>query len=400
MSYLDLLRRPHVARLLSGTLIGRLPAGMAILAIPLALRRAGASYAFVGIVGGVFALSAATGGPLLGRSVDKVGQPRVLIPTAVAAGVGFLIIAAAPHRSVPVVLGAALAGAATPPLEPCLRALWPRIVDPRRLETAYAMDSGSQQLIFVGAPLLVAGLTAAVSPTLALGAAALLGLIGVAIVVTSTPSRQWSAENRSADWLGPLRSGGLIVLFTALTGTGLAIGVLNVLTVSYAEQHTFPGGAGTLLALNAAGALAGALGYGTVRWKVSLEARALLLASGMASGYALLCVVPSPPFMALLMLGTGVFLAPLLTVSFVLVDRLAPVGTTTEAFAWLVTVFTSGTAVGAAVVGTVLEHHGSHWAAACGALATAAGALTLYGGRRLLHERASVSHESVDVEAY
>jgi predicted MFS family arabinose efflux permease len=108
------------------------------------------------------------------------------------------------------------------------------------------------------------------------------------------------------------------------------------------------------------------------------------MAMGLAGAYGLLCLVPSPPLMAILMFGAGVCLAPMLTVSFVLVDRLAPRGTTTEAFAWRVTVFTSGTAVGAATAGAVLERSGDHWAAACGAVATIATALILYGGRRLL----------------
>jgi predicted MFS family arabinose efflux permease len=334
------------------------------------------------------------GGPLLGRLVDRIGQPRVLIPTAVVAGGGFLLIGTMPQHPFGVVVGAVLAGAATPPLEPCLRVLWPRIVAPARLEKAYAMDSGSQELIYVGAPLVVTAVAAVASPALALWVAALLGALGVLIVVTSPPSREYKAPERSADWLGPLRSRGLVVLFISLIGTGIAIGSLNVLVVLYAEQHRVPGGAGGLLALNAAGALCGAFAYGAVRWTMSLQRRALTLAIGLVIGYGLLSLLPAPPVMALLMLLTGVFLAPMLTVSFILVDKLAPPGTTTEAFAWLVTVFTSGTAVGAAVVGVLLEHASPTWAASCGGLATAAAVLVLFFGRRSLLGQEPVLAES------
>ncbi|MGA8113305.1 MAG: MFS transporter, partial [Actinocatenispora sp.] len=305
----------------------------------------------------------------------------------------FLLIGAVPDRPVGVLVGAVLAGAATPPLEPCLRVLWPDIVPATRLEMAYAMDSGAQELIFVGAPLLVAGLVAVASPSAALWVAALLGALGVLVVVTSPPSRAYRAPERSAHWLGPLRSPGLLVLFTGLIGAGLAIGTLNVLAVFYAEQHRVPGGAGALLALNAAGALGGAIAYGAMRWRMPVQHRVVTLATGLFAGYGLLTLLPSPPYLAVLMLVTGVFLAPTLTVSFVLVGRLAPPGTTTEAFAWLVTVFTSGMAVGAAVVGAILERADPHWAASFGGFATAGTVLVLFLGRRALRAREAAPSE-------
>jgi hypothetical protein len=54
------------------------------------------------------------------------------------------VVAVALDHRAGVVAGAALAGAATPPLEPCLRALWPDVVDAGKLESAYALDSASQ----------------------------------------------------------------------------------------------------------------------------------------------------------------------------------------------------------------------------------------------------------------
>ncbi|MFF5372599.1 MFS transporter [Streptomyces sp. NPDC013187] len=395
MSYVSLLRSPYASRLLVGTLVGRLPSAMAAVAIPLTLRDAGAPYAFVGLAVGAFAIAAAVGGPLLGRLVDRVGQPLVLLSTAVLAGCGFVVIAAAPGRQDAVVIGAVLAGAATPPLEPCLRALWPDVVAAEELESAYALDSASQQLIFVGGPLIVAGCVFIASPVEALWAAALLGFGGVLVVVTAAPARAWRAPARQADWLGPLRSHGLVVLLVSLTGVGVAIGTLNVVVVAYAEEHRLPGGAPTLLSLNALGALVGGLAYGAVRrWPVPPARRTLLLTVGLAVGYGLLCLLPAPALMSCLMLVTGLFLAPVLTVSFVLVGELAPTGTVTEAFAWLVTLMTSGSALGSAVVGLILEHEGPAWAAACGVLGLSVSVLILLTGQSRL-----VADRSADTEA-
>ncbi|WP_058042731.1 MFS transporter [Streptomyces roseifaciens] len=400
MSYADLLRGPHVTRLLLGTLVGRLPSAMASVAVPLALRQAGASYGFVGVAVGVFAIASAIGGPLLGRLVDRAGQPLVLLPTALVAAVGFAVVAIAPGSRTAVLAGVALAGAATPPLEPCLRALWPDIVAPGKLEAAYALDSASQELVFVGGPLVVAGGVAVASPGAALWAGALLGIAGVLVVATAPPARVWKAPARSGDRLGPLRSRGLVVLLTGLTGAGVAIGTLNVLVVHYAEDHRLPGGAPTLLALNALGALIGGLAYGAVRhWRVAPPRRTLLLMLGLTAGYGLLCLLPAPPLMAGLMILTGLFLAPVLTVVFVLVGELAPAGTVTEAFAWLVTLMTAGVALGSAVVGTVLETAGPTWAASCGVAGLAVGALVILAGQAHLVPAAREEAEEAPARA-
>ncbi|MDX3233166.1 MFS transporter [Streptomyces sp. ME19-01-6] len=389
MSYLALLRAPYVARLLVGSWIGRLPFSMAALSIPLVLRQAGATYRFVGVAAGIFAVSAAVGAPLLGRLVDRIGQVRVLAVTAVIAGVGFIGICVAPQRPAVVLAAVFLAGVATPPLEPCVRALWPDIVPSERLDSAYALDSGAQELIFVGGPLAVAGCTALFSPTAVLWTQALLGVVGVLVVATAPPSRQWRAAQRSTNWLGALRSPGLVVLLAGLIGVGTSIGTLNVLTVYYAEHHYVVGGASALLSLNAAGALFGVLAYGARRWSMPLPRRAVTFAGGLAVGYTLLILLPSPPLMVVLMLLTGLSLAPLLTVCFTLVGDLAPPGTTTEAFAWLVTLFCIGTSVGSTIAGSVLEQSGEHWAAACGSIGATVCLLILTAGRARLAPGAS-----------
>lgn len=386
MSYRSLFRQPFVVRLLAGSWIGRLPFAMASLAIPLALRHAGQTYGFVGLAVAVYAVSGAVGSPIGGRLVDRFGQVRILVPTVIASGAGFALIALAPHARPLVLIGAALAGAATPPLEPCLRTLWPTLVPPDDLERAYATDSAAQELIFVTGPLVVALaiLIFRANGTLIVGA--LLGVVGVAVFATATPSRSWVGERHAGHWLGALRSRPLVVLLLSLVGAGFAVGVLNVYAVDYAERHHVFGGAPALIALNATGAFIGALLYGGRRWRMSERARVLVFMCGLAVGYGLLVLQPAPGLMAVVMVATGLFLAPLLTVTFLMVGRLAPPGTATEAFAWEVTLFTTGVSAGAAVVGAVIEHSGSTWAAACAVFGVVAGLITLLAGYGLVRE--------------
>ncbi|TDV54937.1 MFS transporter [Actinophytocola oryzae] len=384
-----LLRAPYFLWLLTSNWLGRLPSAMSFIAVPLALREVGAGFGFIGVATGTVAIAAAVGAPLLGRLVDRVGQVRVLVPCSIVAAVGFGAVAVAPRVDVVVIVGAVLAGAATPPLEPCLRVLWPDIVGKDRLERAYAIDSAAQEMVFICGPLVVAACVALVSPVFALWTAAVLGVLGVVIFAVASPVRAWRPEPRVPDWLGPLRSTGLAVLLGGLAGAGFAIGVLTVLVVSYAERHHVTGGAPMLLALNAGGALVGALTYGAVKWRTATRRRAVGAAAGLAVGYALLSIVPSPPYMALLMVITGLFLAPLLTATFVLIGELAPRGTTTEAFAWLITLFAFGNSAGSAVVGVVIDGAGLHWAAACSVLGTGWCLVALLGGYRLLTPVAS-----------
>ena len=386
MSYLALLRLPFITRLLAGSLVGRLPGAMAILMIPLALRRAGMDYGFVGLASGTLAVSAAVGGPVLGRLVDRIGQVKVLIPAAAGSGAGFAVLASAPGNRVAVLIGVVLAGAAAPPLEPCIRILWPTLVPAERLASAYSLDSAAQELIFVSGPLVVAGCVAWASPVAALWLGAGLGVAGVLVVVTARPVRRWQPQARAAHWLGPLRSPGLVVLLTSLVGLGVAIGTLNVFLVDYAEHHTFPGGAGSLMAINAFGSLLGALAYGARTWRGSPPAQLLVLRVGLGVSYALLLFVPAPPLMVVAMLVSGVCFAPSLTVLFMLTGELAPAGTATEAFAWLITLFSVGAATGSAITGFVVDHAGLGMAAVTAVAGVGAAVLIQLAGRRFLAE--------------
>ena len=102
--------------------------------------------------------------------------------------------------------------------------------------------------------------------------------------------------------------------------------------------------------------------------------------AGLAIGYLPLIWAPALPVMALLAVFSGIFLAPVLACSFTLVDGLAPRGTVTEAFAWLVTAFGVGSAVGAALAGLAGDAAGVHGAFAVAGAGGVLALLTLFAG--------------------
>ncbi|GAB3668785.1 MFS transporter [Actinocorallia lasiicapitis] len=357
--YGELLRAPYAMRLLGGTLLGRLPNGMAVLAIVRFTREHGGSYALAGGLAAV-AADAVAGQPLLGRLMDRYGQPPVLLASSVLAGLGFAAFALLGVDSVaPAMIAVIVAGFFTPPLEPGLRALWPTVLkDPAQVRAAYAMDASAQELLFTLGPLLVIA-SALVSDSAPLYLTAVLGLLGALIVATSKPSREWKGAPHSGDWAGPLRSPGLLVLLAALGFIGLSLGVFNVAMVAYAEGLGRSSLAGWLMAVNAVGALCGGLFYGARRWGRPAERQLPPLFAGLAAGYALLMLTPALPVMLLLAFVSGVFLAPTLACAFGMVEGLAPRGTVTEAFAWIIASMTVGVAAGSALAGIVQDHSGT-----------------------------------------
>ncbi len=78
--YVQFLRRRHAARLLGGTLLGRLPNGMGMLAVVLHVRADDGGYPLAGTLSALLGLSTAAGQPVLGRAMDRYGPGRVLLP--------------------------------------------------------------------------------------------------------------------------------------------------------------------------------------------------------------------------------------------------------------------------------------------------------------------------------
>lgn len=372
MRLLVLLRRPQVVRLLVTALLGRIPAAAAALAISLVLRDAGFSFSQVGVVVGAFGVSMAVGGPLLGRIVDHRGQFAVLTLSSAASSVGLVTIALAPTHLAPVLIGAAVAGVAAPPLEACLRALWPRLVREDEMDQALSLDAAAQELVFIASPLIVTASVAIADPALALWLLAGLSVAGTLVFALTPSSRTWVPVREEKHWLGPLTSGGFLGLLSALLFSGAAIGAVTLFFISYAENHPVTGGAGLLLALNGAGALLGALTYGSVTWRLPLRDRLAFTTASMAAVYWLLTVTPGPSWMLALSAATGVFLAPTLAASFSLVSQVIPGGVITEAFAWIITVFTVGSALGSFSAGFAM----AYGLAAVGAVAAVAATLS------------------------
>lgn len=398
--YADLLKTRYAARLLVGTLVGRLPNATAALAVVLFVRGQGGSYALAGALSAIYGVCNALGQPLLGRAVDLYGQPRVMLPASVLSGLGVALLAAVGvEPRWPAYVAMVIAGFFTPPLEGGLRALWPAVLQRTdRVHAAYALDAVAQEVMFAVGPLLVTLCVAAWSAAAALLVINGIGVLGALSVAISAPSRQWRSAPREAHWLGALRAPGLLVLIGAFFFVGLALGSIAVAAVAYADLHGGGMVSSYLLSALGVGALAGGLVYGARQWPGRPESRLRLLVGLLALGYLPLFLVPGVAGMTALTGLAGVFLAPALACAFVVVDRHAPKGTVTEAFSWLVTTFGVGSAAGASVAGPALESGGPAAGFAVAGVSGVAGLLVLLSMKRFLGDPVAPVDDAVRAE--
>ncbi|MFE7854817.1 MFS transporter [Streptomyces sp. NPDC057403] len=384
--YLEILRARHAARLLAGTLVGRLPNATAAIAIVLFVRAEGGTYSLAGALAAVYGVANAVGQPVLGRLVDLHGQPRVQLPAALASALAMACFAVT--GTDPLTLAyvcVAAAGLFTPPLEGGLRALWPSVLGrEEQVHTAYAMDAVAQEVMFAAGPLLVTLCVSLWSAGAALVVVNVLGVLGALSVVVSPPSRAWRSAPREAHWLGALRSPGLLALLGAFLFVGMALGSITVASVPYADEHGGDAVYGWIMAAIGLGALVGGTVYGARRWTGEPARRLQVLVALLAVCYLPLMLMPGAVAMVLLTVVAGLFLAPVIACAFVLVDRHAPRGTVTEAFSWIVTTFTVGASVGTGLAGPVVEAGGAVWGYAVPGAAGGVSLLVLLATGRVL----------------
>jgi MFS family permease len=383
--YGALFRVPHMRRLVLSGMLARLPMGMIGLALLLLVRENGGSYAAAGAVSGLYFVATAIGAPISGRLVDRRGQARILrsravIFPALLVGVCALALLDAP---LPLIgAAAAAAGGLMPPVGASLRSLWPRMfADAELRAAAYALEASLQEITFIVGPLLVALLTAAASPVLALGVAAVVGGVGTMLIALAEPVRAWrpEEERHAASILGALESRGVLTIIGLSGCLGLGFGATEVGFPAFAELH---GGAelGSIpLSLFAGGSLVGGLVAGA---RVTMPPLRLLRVSAvlLTLGLALPLLGWSLPSMAALAFFAGLAIAPVVMSAYGLVDAVAARGTAAEAFSWITTAVFAGFSVGMALGGTLIDAYGAKSSFVLGTASAALGAVLVAVG--------------------
>ncbi|HEX7290714.1 MAG TPA: MFS transporter [Conexibacter sp.] len=380
-AYGRLLEPPGTARLTLMMLLARIPIGIFGLAIVLLVSEHSGSFADAGVASAAWAIGAGLVAPLQGRLVDRFGQPAVLIPSTLlnaAAIVGVVVVAESEGPLWLLCALAAVGGAAMPPIGACMRSVWADVfaADAHARNTAYSFDSVVAELFFVAGPLLTYALAALGSPSLALLVGAALSLAGTLGFASGELARRWRSGHESGPRAGALSARGMRTLMLATIPTGTSFGVLEVAMPAFAiEEGEKAALAGVLLAAMAVGSIAGGLWYGARSWSSPVVSRYLWLHVAFTLLLLPLLVAGSVVQMTVAMLLGGLFLAPTAAAGYLMIDRITPPGTTTEATTWAMTSNVAGAAIGAALGGLVIQRSGVDWALALACAGPALGTL-------------------------
>jgi len=383
--YRDVLRRPHVPRLVAAMVMNGVSTGLP-LAIILSVRVAG-GFAAAGGAAAAFAISAAISNPFRGRWVDRLGQRTVLLGLnfARAAALGGLALAVSLRAPVAVlVLCSAASGAANPPVASSMRAMWRSLMgEGQDLTSAYALQSVANELTYVLGPVAASLLIAGTGGPLALLIIVGIELAGTLLFVGTPASRVWREGGATSGLWGAMSSAGFRVLALVNIPIGMTFGCFDVAAPGLAVRHGQAWAAGFAMGALAVGSMIGGLVYGAREWRAHLHQRFLVLLVLLCAGFFPLALVHSVPALIVTSAIAGLALAPAVASVFSLIDDVAPEGTGTEALTWIMALYALGTALGAALAGRLVTNHlqlvlaGGTICAGLAAVVAAAGIRTL-----------------------
>lgn len=382
--YRRVLAEPGALLFSATGFVARLPISMVGLGIVLLVADATGSYALAGSVSAVYVLANAIFAILHGRLVDRLGQGRVL-PAAVSAFAAALALTTwsvqADWPRVATYALAAVTGATLPQVGACVRARWAHVLgDPARIQTAFALESVVDEMVFILGPVLVTFLATLWHPVAGLAAAILSGLLGT-LALAAQRDTEPPAQPRGGIGFaptGPMPWALVAALTTVCFALGVVFGAAEVATVAFADERDATRWAGPLLALWSLGSLLSGILTGLVRWRSSpaLRIKWGILALGLAM--APLTLISSMPLLGLLLFVGGFAISPTLISTLALTEQVVPRGRLTEGMAVLHTGLAAGIAPGAALAGVIVDVQGAAAAYAVPVVAGVVGALVAF----------------------
>ncbi|MGN6793595.1 MAG: MFS transporter [Streptosporangiaceae bacterium] len=408
-TYLELLRTPGALAFSAAGFVGRMSMSMYGLGTVLLIALLTGRYGQAGTVAAVGSVGYAVFGPVIATRADRLGQRRVLVAqTAIFALSSAVFITCAELRApfwTLLVTGIA-AGGSMPSIGSMVRTRWSSLVDgdPRRLHTAFALESVNDEFIFVIGPALVTVLATQLAPASGIGAASLLCIVGTLLfaaqrktepaprptpvpadapVHAARPARSRARLHRPS-----LPAHGLSTLAPAFLLIGAMFSGIDLSTMAFASELGHRPLAGLILGTYALGSAVGGLWYGSRHWRAPIGRRFTIAAALAVIGVSTFWSMPG--LLALDAVGflAGLAISPMLMTGYAILERQSPPHRTTEALAWLSSTISVGVALGSAFAGHIIDAHGARWSFAFSASCGAAGVLICVAGlSRLRTER-------------
>ncbi|HET9169935.1 MAG TPA: MFS transporter [Actinospica sp.] len=362
--YKSVLTLPGMRTFMLVSLIARIP-GTALntsLTLSIVLDRH-RSYAEAGAATAAFTVGLALGSPLLGRWIDRGGPRPVLLLTG---SVSLLFWCLVPLLPYPVLLALAVpCGALQVPVTTLVRqSLAARVPESVRRQ-AYSLDSMAVELSFMVGPALsvlaITQLGEATSTLRVLGFG--LGL-SAAVLFAYNPrlgdaaaARAASAEGgparATANWLAPR----FLLILAICAAACMMLSATDVSIVAVLRGRGEISWAGVVVIVWCAASLVGGFVHGAMRRPLPTTALLLVLGAlslpvGLAGSWWVLCLVVIP---------AGIACAPTIASTVDAVSRAVPSERRGQAMGLHSAALTVGGAIGAPLVGVVIDRGGPAW---------------------------------------
>jgi hypothetical protein len=248
---------------------------------------------------------------------------------------------------IPITMAIAFVGGlATPPVQPAVRTIYPKMVNSKQLTPLFSLDASAQELIWIAGPVTITFISTQVSTTIGLLVCAGVMIAGgLWFIASPEVGRVRIPRSRR-------RFGAVLARPTVLLST--IVGFLLVASCAAVEagvvanfRHSGPE-AGIILAVWALASLVGGLSFGhrpIGPW--ALARRMAIVCVGMALAALWLNVW----WLAITLIIAGAGIAPALAVIFAIVSSSVKFSDTAEAYGWVGTGQLIGAALGSAIAG-------------------------------------------------
>ncbi|TFB96089.1 MULTISPECIES: MFS transporter [Cryobacterium] len=376
-SYWTLLKTPGVARVIAAQLTARFPFGMLSLAFLIHIEQVYDSYGSAGLVLGAMSIGQAIAGPLTSRLMGRWGMRPVIVGTLVVCAGSIIVMALVTLPISGLMAIGLVAGLSTPPIQPAVRTIYPKIVNSRQLTPLFSLDASAQEIIWVLGPVIATFVAIQVSSVAGILLAAAF-LVGGGIWFVALPEVGRVRIPRSRRKLGAVLKRPPVMLST-IVGFMLVAACAAVEAGVVAAFGHGSSDSGWVLGIFAAGSLVGglALGHAPIGpW--ALASRMLIVTVGL--GLATLGL--NFWWLAGTLLFAGIGIAPAFAVLFGIVSASVKFSDTAEAYGWVGTGQLMGAAMGSAIAGFMIDHSGAGAAIMVAAGFAALGTLIPAIGRR------------------
>ena len=376
-SYWTLLKTPGVARVIAAQLTARFPFGMLSLAFLIHIEQVYDSYGSAGLVLGAMSIGQAIAGPLTSRLMGRWGMRPVIVATLVVCAGSIIVMALVTLPIYGLMAIGLVAGLSTPPIQPAVRTIYPKIVNSRQLTPLFSLDASAQEIIWVLGPVIATFVAIQVSSVAGILLAAAF-LVGGGIWFVALPEVGRVRIPRSRRKLGAVLKRPPVMLST-IVGFMLVAACAAVEAGVVAAFGHGSSDSGWVLGIFAAGSLVGglALGHAPIGpW--ALASRMLIVTVGL--GLATLGL--NFWWLAGTLLLAGIGIAPAFAVLFGIVSASVKFSDTAEAYGWVGTGQLMGAAMGSAIAGFMIDHSGAGAAIMVAAGFAALGTLIPAIGRR------------------